>query len=109
MNVKAGDRARVVNTRTPNDGAIVEVIEPDAQWTRMMGKPVWAVRGVQMLGFALDKPIPKTIQEEGVIPDANLRRVESSRDAIDRRQLVDDDTVIPLSEAVRRAVKAMEA
>ncbi|WP_321968869.1 hypothetical protein [Paraburkholderia tropica] len=108
MNVKPGDCARVVNTRTPNDGAIVEVIEQDAEWTRLMGRPVWAVRGVQMLGFAIDKPIPKTIQEEGVVPDVNLRRVESPRDAIDRRQLIDDDVQIPLSEAVRRAVKAME-
>jgi hypothetical protein len=108
MNVKAGDRARVVNTGTPNDGAIVEVVAPDSEWTRMMRKPVWVVRGVQMLGFMVGKPIPKSVQEEGVIPDANLRRVENQRDAIDRRQLVDEDAPITCTEAVRRAVKAME-
>jgi hypothetical protein len=83
MNVKAGDRARVVGTRTANDGAVVDVLELDREWTKRLGKPVWAVRGVQMLGFAGE--VPKAVQEEGVLPDINLRRVENERDDVDRR------------------------
>ncbi|MBN3851974.1 hypothetical protein G3N59_01150 [Paraburkholderia sp. Ac-20340] len=85
MNVEAGDIARVVNTGTANDGAVVNVVELDVQWTEIMKKPVWVVRGVKMLGFA--GKIPKTVQEEGVMPDLNLRRVKTDRDAVDRRDL----------------------
>jgi hypothetical protein len=98
MNVKEGDRARVVNTGTRNDGAVVIVLELDRQWTERLRKPVWAVRGDQMLGFA--GKIPKTVQAEGVLPDANLRRVENERDAVDRR------TDISSAEPERTAIAA---
>lgn len=105
MNVKPGDFARVVNTRTPNDGAIVEVIELDRQWTGRLGKTVWVVRGAQMLGFA--GKIPKSVQEEGVLPDINLRRVENAHDEVDRRTHVvrAEPARTPLAEAARELME----
>lgn len=103
MNVKPGDRARVVRTNTPNDGAIVDVIELDQHWSANCGKPVWYVKAPKLLGFK--GPVPFTVLDEGVVPDANLRRIRDDDPAVDKRERIDLDEPESLSDAVRKATE----
>jgi hypothetical protein len=103
MNVKAGDRARIVRTGTINDGAIVDVIELDNDWTAIEGRPIWVVRGKKLLGFT--KRIPGCVEPGGVVPDCNLRRADE-RD-VDKRGRVDLDEPESLADAVRKAAEKL--
>lgn len=107
MNVTAGDRARVVNTATLNDGAVVDVIEidNDNDWTAKLGRTIWVVRGKKLLG--MEGWIPSDVVSEGVMPDANLRRVDGPLDAVDKRGRVDLDEPEPLAQSVRKAAEKL--
>jgi hypothetical protein len=105
VNVKKGDRARIVRTNTPNDGAIVDVIDFDEHWSAMAKKPIWVVKAAKLLGFK--GVVPYTVIDEGVVPDANLRRIRDDDPAIDKRERVDLDEPESLGDAVRKATETL--
>ena len=102
MNVEAGDRARIVKTGTLNDGAIVDVVALDQEWSATQQKPIWFVRGVKLLGF--NSRVPNAVLEGGLIPDRNLRKLPPGHPALDTRMQTNEPTDA-LAAAVRKTLE----
>lgn len=85
MNVKPGDIARIVDSRTPNDGAVVLVERTDLATSAELGLHWWVVRGNRLAGYG-DDPWPKSVTDEVTVPDQCLRRIESDQPTRDERE-----------------------
>lgn len=90
MNVKPGDHARVVDTGTVNDGAIVRVARFDGYLAFSCGEPMWEVEGENLLGFEIGPlMIPKGVVSCAIAPDRCLRRIDDGAPEIDMREPVE--------------------
>jgi len=96
MNVKAGDLARIVNSETINDGAIVTVIRYDWRASADLDSPCWFVRGTNLLAFA-GSPIPIGVVEEALAYDYCLQRIDDPA-ARDERTAIDDIVITDPAE-----------
>ena len=85
MNVQPGDLARIVDTRTPNDGAIVFVERADPETAAECGMHWWVVRGKRLAGY-LRTPWPTSVSDVVTVPDQCLRRIAPDQPAQDERQ-----------------------
>lgn len=107
MNVEAGDRARIVHTGTLNDGALVDVLALDPEWSASEGKPIWVVQGVKLLG--IKGRMPSSVQDGGLVPDRNLRKVAGLPGAVDKRTRLDlDEPTDVMNNAAREAFRRAE-
>lgn len=98
MNVKPGDIARIVDSRTPNDGAVVFVERADPQTAAECGLHWWIVRGNRLAGY-LDTPWPTSVTDEVTVPDQCLRRIDPGENTRDGRELLGHVAPIPVENA----------
>lgn len=99
MNVKPGDLARIVNSGTVNDGAIVRV-KTRNPWAESFFEhgAVWDVVGENMLSFRPDTFVPVGVVNVGFIADRCLRRIEDGEPPVDERELLDVDEPLAAPE-----------
>ena len=89
MNVKAGDRARIVRTGTVNDGAIVRVVEFAVLESFLFRADVWSIRGEKLLGFNLEDRIPRCVVSVALCRDQCLEPIRDDETPVDTREPVD--------------------
>lgn len=98
MNVKPGDIARIVDSRTPNDGAVVLVERADLQTAAQCGLHWWIVRGNRLAGYG-DNPWPHSVTDEVTVPDQCLRRIDPDQPTRDERELLELNRLNPVEIA----------
>ena len=98
MNVKPGDMARIVDSRTPNDGAIVFVERADLETAAECGLDWWVVRGKGLAGY-WDMPWPTSVTDEVTVPDQCLRRIGPGKSIRDERESLEHSQSISMEAA----------
>ncbi|RDU99201.1 hypothetical protein [Trinickia dinghuensis] len=100
MNVKPGDLARVVNSGSINDGAIVRVVRADFYLSFSCGVQIWEIEGENLLGFQIGPlMIPKGVVSRAIAPDQCLRRIDPDESARDEREPIDLVEPVSLEDA----------
>lgn len=86
MNVKPGDKARIVGAGQCNDGAVVRVICCDDVLTVMNREQYWVIEGADLALFT-GRPWPSGIGSEASSPDRYLRRIDPDEPSVHDEQL----------------------
>lgn len=88
MNVKPGDSARIVDSRTPNDGAVVFVLRSDPEASASYGFQWWIVCGKDLAGY-VDAPWPTSVTGLVTMPDQCLQRIDPGASSHDTREPIE--------------------